>query len=146
METVDPNMAARVWQRVQGGLWEPDMLIPLVGKLRQDGFVYRYLRGRMPAEGALAQLLEQTRGDIACLKGMYRLRTGPRLPAPEGKCRMEESGLLALTGCYRRCLERAAVYEREGKEPEYGSVFLMLSQQERQRGRQILMLLGRWDD
>ena len=145
MEQIDPQTAARVWQRVQGGnTKDPEELIPLVAYEQADAAMYLQLSRRFQGKEAatLRQLYEQELSHAACLKGMYQMLTGNHLPPPASHSPVSENTNAALRRCYAREMQSLAAYEARMNDPEYGQVFARLAQQERNHCHILLTLIG----
>ena len=146
METIDPAKAARVWQRVQSTNLPENReqgLLELIAQEWTDATTYLQLSRRLQGtEGAkLRRMYEQEQSHAACLKGIYTLLTGKRpnirtLPPPQ------EPPEQTLRRCYGREMQCLASYEKRSSDPEYGSVFARLAEQERDHLRMLLELLG----
>lgn len=149
MDTYDPEMAERVWNRVRGKEEAPPAapstqgLLSLIAEEMQDATTYLHLsRGYQGKEGALLRKLSQEeQAHAACLKGIYTLITGNR-PEVRAVPPKQESAEITLRRCYGREMRRLHEYENRSKDPEYGQVFARLAIQEREHCRQILELLG----
>ena len=145
MDTYDPALAARVWKRVTGETVEihPD-LQALIEESLADAAAYlhisRYFQN--PYGQILLQMHRQEQSHAACLKGIYRMRTGkrctPRLPKP-----LREKPVLTLQRCYERELRRAGQYAAETTDPRFGQSFTRMAQQEQEHCRTLLELLGK---
>lgn len=149
MDTYDPEMAERVWNRVRGKAEDPPAapstqgLLSLIAEEMQDATTYLHLsRGYQGKEGALLRKLSQEeQAHAACLKGIYTLITGNR-PEVRAVPPKQESAEIILRRCYGREMRCLNEYENRSKDPEYGQVFARLAIQEREHCRQILELLG----
>lgn len=145
METMDPAMAARVWQRVQGTQQPREQgLLELISGELTNGSTYLQLSRQFQGKPAqrLRQLTEQTQDHAACLKGIYTLLAGNRpmaqaMPVPREKADM------MLRRCYGRAMRCLAAYEARSTDPEYGPVFARLADREREHCRLLLELLGK---
>lgn len=146
METIDPAKAARVWQKVQANIPQPNReqgLPELLTQQWNDAATYlqlsRHFQGRQNA--LLRRLFEEEQAQTACLKGIYTLLTGNRpkiaaTPVPQ------EPPELILRKCYGREMRCLAQYEQRSSDPEYGPVFARLAIQKRDHCRMVLELLG----
>lgn len=151
MDAYDPEMAARVWNRVRGNGDEPAKpntqgLLSLIAEELQDATTYLHLsRQYQGKEGAvLRKMSQEEQSHAACLKGIYTLITGTR-PEVRAVPPKQEPVEVTLRRCYgweMRCL---AEYQDRSTDPEYGQVFARLATQEREHCRQILELLGASD-
>ena len=145
MENYDPQLAARVWKRVTGETAEvhPD-LQRLIEDALADAAAYLHLSRffRNPYDRILRQMHRQEQSHAACLKGIYRMRTGkrcvPKLPKP-----LREKPLLTLQRCYERELRRVSAYTAAAVDPRFGQSFTRMAQQEQEHCRILLELLGK---
>ena len=142
MQTIDPQKAARVWDRVQGG--SADNLPELIGLEWLDAITYMTLSRRFQGRDSqlLRQLAQQEQDHAACLRGIYTLLTGGR-PVVSSPVVPHEDTVTLLRRSYGSHMHRLARYEARQNDKEYGPVFARLAEQERQQCQQILALLGR---
>lgn len=144
METLDPQKAARVWQRVHPeNSAQEQGLLSLIAQEWADATTYLQLSRKLSGRAAtlLRSLFEQEQTHVACLKGIYTLTVGSHpkvaaLPLPQ------ESLEATLRRCYGREMQCLAQYEQRSTHPEYGKVFARLAQQEQEHCRIILEILG----
>lgn len=123
----------RVWQRVRGTDRTQELRDCLVrqGKLRG---AYRQLARR---GGRGLRLLEQKENQIACLRGLLRVRTGQSVAPPRSG-----DGPVDLLECFQaeqRFLEELIRWSRE---EELGPVFAALAEGQKRQCRILLELLG----
>lgn len=139
MERIDPQVAKRVWQRVQG----EDMSVrPLLAAERRCYGACRQLKRMLPGKSRALQQLEESCGQrIRCLLGIESLLTGMRTPELPLKPRQETAEGL-LRHCYQQSVSLVSDYQRRGEHPEYGPVFLELAGQMRQQCIKLLEILG----
>lgn len=145
MEAYDPQLAARVWKRVTGETVEthPD-LQTLIEEALADAAAYLHLSRyfQNPYGQILRQMHRQEQSHAACLKGIYRMRTGkrciPNLPKPP-----REKPALTLQRCYDRELRRATQYSAKAADARFGQSFSRMAQQEQEHCRILLELLGK---
>ena len=145
MERVDPQKAARVWQRVHTENPSPEQgLLSLIAQEWADASTYLQLSRRLQGKSAtvLRTLYEQEQTHLACLKGIYTLITGTHpkvasVPLPQ------EDIEQTLRRCYGRAMRCLAAYEARSTDPEYGPVFARLADREREHCRLLLELLGK---
>ncbi len=138
-----------VWDRVRdrgGCSLDPGELKGLIARERQEAAVYLYLSRRTQGRESqlLRKLFEEEQAHAACLKGIYTLLTGERLPiqsAPPPQEPME----VTLRRCYGMEMRSLAAYEARSADPEYGRVFESLARQERAHCGMVLELLGRME-
>ena len=148
MDTYDPEMAARVWNRVRGDKEEaasPNTqgLSALIAEAMQAATTYlhlsRYYQGK--AGAMLRKMAQEEQSHAACLKGIYTLITGTR-PEVRAVPPKQEAVEVTLRRCYGREMRSLNEYEKRSKDPEYGQVFARLAIQEQEHCRRILELLG----
>ena len=146
MQYYDPEKAARVWGRVQGGT--DTVAVGLQGLLTQaisDEKTYIALCRQFSGTTGqrLQKLARQEQKHIACLKGICALVRGaaPEIPAIVPQT---DSPDAALRKCYRNALQSLAAYESRIADPDYGPVFSLLAQEKRDHCLQILSLLGNY--
>lgn len=146
METYDPEMAARVWQRVRapgGAAPEWETLPALIaGEWSVAMACQQLARGRNSrTAGILHRLSQEAQEHAACLRGIYVLCAGEkpviRTPRPE-----EKQPEALLRRCYQLAFQAQAEYERRAADPQYGPVYARLAQQKREHCQQLLALLG----
>ena len=139
MERIDPQKAARVWQRVQGesGISE-GLLKELILEESMTATGWRQLGRNRPK---LEQMERECRERIACLRGICQLLTGkmPEVPRP-APAQMQPAAILrAGYGRLMKCLAR---YEALQEDPTYGPAFVPMAAQTREHCRAVLALLG----
>ena len=146
METIDPKLAARVWQRVHPGEnteGREQGLPALIAQEWTDAGIYlqlsRRLQGRESA--ILRKMHEQEQAHLACLKGVYTLITGTH-PSVRAVPLPHEDIETTLRRCYGREMQCLAHYEQRANDPEFGQVFARLAAQERTHCHLLLELLG----
>ena len=147
MENIDPQKAARVWQRVRGeqsqGL-DTTALSAMIAGEWTDAATYLLLSRQLSGKDAalIHQLYAQERANLACLKGIYILSTGeqPSIPVQQPSPAPVDA---LLRRCYSREIRCAALYEEKSTDPEYGPVFAQLAQQERRHCQMLAELIGR---
>lgn len=145
MENIDPEKAARVWQRVHAtATAEPESLQTLIAEEWADAVIYLHLsRAFQGSEQAvLRRMFEEEQAHLACLKGIYAIHTRsvPNLTPPQPPKGTLENILRACYGREMRCLAR---YEKRAADSEYGPVFAKLAAVEQEHCRQVLELLGK---
>ena len=143
MEKIDPQKAARVWQRVQGS-GGPDMALlqQVLLEERMTGGGWRALSRNLPGQRELLQqLYRQSRERCDCLRGICVLVTGTAPEAVQLPLKQESVQGLLRAG-YRQLIRCLARYEAWQTEGEYGPVFVRLAEQTREHCRCALQLLG----
>ena len=149
MEHVDPALAQRVWQRVQGGKSrEQEAWLALAGLEQLQGAAYMQLSRRFLGKTAamLLQLGQRKRARTACLKGLCRLLTGEGAVLPPVKPELSDNARAALCLCCTREGELLRGYEAEKTHPVYGQVFGLLAEQTRADFQTALTLLGEMEN
>ena len=144
MNTIDPQKAARVWQRVQGTDRLGDReLLTMITREWADAATYLQLSRQFQGkEGAkLRRLYEEEQAHTACLKGIYTLITGTR-PTIKAQPLTGQDPETVLRRLYGRQMQDLADYEARSADREYGPVFVRLAEQERDHCRTILELIG----
>ncbi len=155
MDKIDPQKAARVWQRVhtdapaQNSVQAPPQnpvqgLPELIAQEWTDAAIYLQLSRRFQGKDSaiLRQMAQQEQSHTACLKGIYTLITGAQ-PMVRAVPPAQESTQAILRRCYGREMRCLAQYEERASHPEYGQVFSRLAEQEREHCRLVLELLGK---
>lgn len=152
MNTYDPEMASRVWQRVQSGknempeLPREDNLAALILAEGESAAALQQLARQMPkAATELQRLAREAQAHGACLRGMYTLMND-RIPAVRVPPVVREAPLIALRKCYGRLIRLLGEYERRSGDPEYGPVFRDLAEQTRKHCRSLLEVIGSMGD
>ena len=144
MNTIDPQKASRVWQRVQSVNQPSDReLLTMIAREWTDGATYlqlsRQFQGKESAK--LRRLYEEELAHTACLKGMYTLITGTQPNVKTLPLAGQDQEAL-LRRLYGRQMQSLAEYEARSSDPEYGPVFSRLADQERDHCRAILDVIG----
>ena len=141
MDTINQQMAQRVWQRVRGESEKAD-LSGLLFSEYQAAADYQHLQSRLPGKAAVfRQLSEESRRHCACLSGIRFLQgTGVKKPTLP-KAKQEQSGPI-LRRCCGQCMRAAQGYQTYTNDPEYGSVFAALAQEKQHQLRLLLEILG----
>jgi len=147
VEKYDPEMAKRVWQRVQGEAAPVTAAAPSVqalaaAELEQAGIflqLSQQLQGREKA--LLRRLYEEDKSHGAMLQGIQLLTAGKCPPIRTTPAR-QTSPEVALRKCYGAALRAMKEYENRMADPEYGAAFAELARQERVHCGLILEVLG----
>ena len=144
MNTIDPQKAARVWQRVQGAAQPSDReLLTMISTEWTNATTYLQLSRQLSGKdsAALRRLYEAEQAHTACLKGIYTLITGTR-PAVKATPLTGADPEALLRRCYGRQMQSLADYEARIEDKEYGPVFARLAEQEKDHCRTILEIIG----
>lgn len=146
METIDPEKAQRVWQRVQGATAAAPReqgLAELIALEWTGAATYlllsRHLQGK--AANTLRTIHQQEMANVACLKGIYTLLTGNR-PVVRANAPTPGNPDTVLRSCYGQEMRILAQYESRSSDPECGKVFARMAEQKREHCRLVLALLG----
>lgn len=151
MERIDPQMAARVWQRVQAAgkkaEKQPPAEVPsheeLIARLWVDGRLCQRLASSSGGRcrTALLQIAREKQACVNRLKGICRLQTGtsPAVhtpPVPTG------TAAHRLSVCCDGTALSASILDKLGADPQYGQEYVHMASLCRQHHRQLLTLLG----
>lgn len=144
MQWVDPNLSDKVWHRVLGTAPpEPEPLLELIHREWSDVSAALYLALRHSGREAalLRQIAQHDQSHAKCLTGIYTLLTGkkPTVTTPAPKWSSTEA---ALRRCFSEKLRRSELYESHTTNPEYGFIYRLMADQERQHAHSLLELLG----
>lgn len=144
MNVIDPQKAARVWQRVQETAQPKEQgLLAMIAREWTAAATYLRLSRRFQGKDSatLRRMYEEEQAHTACLKGIYTLITGAH-PTVQAAPPPEQDTETALRRCYGQKMQCLADYEARSEDKEYGPVFARLASQEREHCRLILELLG----
>ena len=144
MNTIDPEKAARVWERVQATNQPKEQgLLGMIAREWTDATTYLQLSRRFQGKDSatLRRMYEEEQGHAACLKGIYTLITGTR-PVVKAAPPAAQDPETVLRRCYGQEMQCLAEYETRSQDKEYGPVFARLAAQEREHCRMILELIG----
>lgn len=148
MESVNPELAQRVWQRVQGaGGGVAEEVRSLAALEQTQGAAYMQLSRRFVGKTAalLLQLGQRKRSCAACLRGIYRMLTGQAPAIAPARPGLSEHTPAALCRC---CTREGELFHRinaQRSHPEYGPVFGSLADQAQADHQTVLALLGELD-
>jgi len=145
MEQVDPKLAQRVWQRVQGGSGDVTQeLLSLAALAQSQGMAYMQLSRRFVGKTAalLAQLGQRKRSAVACLRGICRMLTGQAPVLPAMRPGVSEHTPAALCRCCTRERELFDRLSAHRSHPEYGQILGLLADQTLADHQNALNLLG----
>ena len=147
MEKYDPEMAARVWRRVQGETASMAAAAPSVqalaaAEMEQAGIFLQLSQRMQGREKALMRrLYEEEKVHGAMLRGIQLLTAGKCPPIRIAPAK-QTSPEIALRKCYGAALRAMKEYENCMADPEYGPAFAELAKQERVHCGFILEVLG----
>ena len=138
------NMEQRVWQRVLSGPGESgEDLRHLMHAASENAMCYFHLLRRATGRNreALQRLYDRARVNLNCLRGLQTLRfgtAGKLTPLPAAGESLEK----ALEKCYHRTRRAMTEYTARSAEPEFGAVFAVMADRERDNAALIAELLG----
>ena len=145
MESIDPQKAQQIWQRVRGCDPEidPTALIPLITQESVDAAICLRLSKRLGGRGGpLLRLARQYHRNAGCLRGICRVLTGAP-PATALPALREKPAHILLKECYVNSLGRTFQYERYAEDRDYGPVFRRLAATTREQCVTLLELIGK---
>lgn len=147
MAQIDPEMARRVWQRVQGeapGQSNTPSLQTLMEDAWEDAKVFRQLSRRHRGKRAalFLQLHRQILEHLRILKGICALTQRCDPVFPPAPPRQEQEGIL-LRRSYGRALQRLSWYSANEGDPRYGHLLAPLIHQTRNHTRLLLQMMTR---
>ena len=146
MNGYDPQMAQRVWQRVQSRTTQEDstqQLQPRIASALTDAALCRLLLPRFQAEQKqlLQHVVREKTAHAHCLQGIFRSITGS---APDVRISLPPPG--TTEGTLQRCLGNTLScieYYRQWESPAgFSPVFSRLAEEETALARILLQLLG----
>lgn len=146
MQGYDAKKAAQVWQRVQSTAHPQPQdtgLLPLIAAELAASAAYMALSKRYTGKESiqLRTMAEEEAAHAACLRGMYVLMTGQRVPVQAVQPGQEPMEA-ALCRCYAGELASIRAYTERSAQPEYGHIFASLAKEEQHHSRTVLELLG----
>lgn len=155
MPNYDPQMAARVWQRVRNtapptqdpalpATQTAPQLSQMIAHELAAATTYRHLSRQFQGSAGttLRRMETEERSHASCLRGMCELQNGA-CPSAQAPTAPKEAPLVTLRRCYQHELQSAAQYEQLSADPQYGKVYASMAAQERNHSRLVLELLGR---
>ena len=147
LETYDPAMAKRVWQRVHGDTQtsgDGTVLQTLIEEAWEDAHRYRDLsrrhRGRTAA--VYVHLHRQTMEHLRLLKGICAVTDHCAAALSPVRPRTEPESII-LRRCYGRALQRLNWYATKENDPQFGHILPPMIRQTRQHTQQLLQLMTR---
>lgn len=144
MNKIDPAVAKRVWQRVQGedtAEKVPQIQTLIYRELALASACRRLAAARPEAGLRLKQVAKAAQNRAVCLRGMGYLESGSRpQSAPEKK--KTEPVDRVLRFCCQKCMQAVRDYERQKDHSEYGCIYEQMAQEHRGHYRLFLELLG----
>ena len=146
MNGYDPQMAQRVWQRVQGSAVPEapaQALLTHIATALADAALCRQLTARFHGSRAavLQRVAQEKAAHAQCLKGIFRLLTGTAADLQAAAPALTSTEA-ALQHCLGNTL-RSIRYYRQWQCPEdFSSVISHLAQKETSLAQVLLALLG----
>lgn len=140
----DKDMESRVWQRVMAAPGQSsEDLRPLMHAASETAMAYWHLTKKANGKNKelLQKLYDRARVNLNCLKGIQAMRfgtAGKLSPLPASGEPMQK----VLEKCYHRTRRAMTEYTARSAEPEFGAVFLVMSQREQDNAALIAELLG----
>ena len=146
MDHYDSQMAARVWQRVQGSNSAENPAAELLVYLQEeltDLSRYRQLYNTLSSTSkpGLQQLIQLTQQCISILRGIYILLTDT-IPEVKSFPLPKELPASALRRSYSGALRRGTRYDQWSSHSEYGCAFGEMAVLSQRRGCLLLQLIG----
>ena len=144
MNSVDNQMAARVWQRVQAKQesadLSPEVLLLLTEEAKAAALYHRLSKNASKEKAAILEsLLRSSRQSLSILRGIHYLLTDS-LPATVTA--QDNASSVSLRLCYGNTLRRSILYGQWSGHSEYACAFLQLETLARQRCALLLQLIG----
>lgn len=146
MEKYDPQLAGRVWQRVQQrDPQQPDTapLLALINQAWENAAACMTLakvsQGREAA--VFRKIFEQEQATARTLRGIYILQTGTVPSQPTVKSANEITAA-RLRRCCASAMTAARAFEQRSADPEFGPVYQLLAQRQRENWLLLLEIIG----
>ena len=147
MEKYDPQMAGRVWQRVQQRNQEQPDAAPLLALIQQVWenaaacmTLAKVSQGREAA--AFRKIFEQEQATAQALRGIYILQTGT-VPPQQAAKGANEITAARLRRCCASAMTAARAFDQRSADSEFGPVFMLLAQRQRENWLLLLEIIGR---
>ena len=146
MNGYDPQMAERVWQRIQSrtAVEDPAQQLPQhIASTMTDAAVCRLLLPRFqdPQTQLLRRVIREKTAHAHCLQGIFRSITGT---VPDVRISPPEVG--ATPGALQRCIGNTlgciARYRQQASPEDFSPVFSRLAEEETALAQILLQLLG----
>ncbi len=148
MKELDPQKAARVWQRVQreNQAQEPrqgDHLPALIMEQQQLSAAYLHLSRQVPGKdgSVFVRLARESKAQAVCLKGILTLMAGQSPMVGAAPAQISASDVM-LRRCYGQELRLQKEYEGRKGDAEYGPVFDRMAQRSREHCCAVAELIG----
>ena len=146
MEKYDPQLAGRVWQRVQQRPPElPDsspLLALITDKWENAAACMTLAKNTQGREAAVfRKIFEEEQATARTLRGICALQAGS-LPPHQSIKPSNEITPARLRRCCLNAMTAARAFEQRCADPEYGPVFQLLAQREREHCMLLLEIIG----
>ena len=146
MEKYDPQMAGRVWQRVQQRAPEqPDTapLLALITQVWENAAACMALAKVSQGKEAsiFRKIFEQEQATARTLRGIYILQTGT-VPVQPAVKHATEITAARLRRCCSHAMTTAYALDQRCADPEYGPVYQLLAQRQRENWLLLLEIIG----
>lgn len=141
---MDTSEEVKIWRRIRGE--DPDIIDGLPA-LAASALSQAALYGAMArrSQGQIRQLLQQLQSrelsNARCIKGIYRLVSGQSLSAATVPP-SQEATEIALRRSYGRSLKALNAYEARSDHGEYGAVFRLMADGQRESCLKIAELVA----
>ena len=146
MEKYDPQLANRVWQRVQQRAPEQPDTAPLLALITQAWenaaacmTLAKVSQGREAS--IFRKIFEQEQATARALRGIYILQTGT-VPAQPAMKNTNEITAARLRRCCTSAMNAARAFEQRSGDPEFGPVYQLLAQRQRENWLLLLEIIG----
>jgi len=144
LEKLDPNLEAQVWRRIAGQP-QPERgdLRPLLLMAWEQAQVLRHLMGLLPGKSRerMKSLSEAAMRSVDAIKGILAMSG-----QPVGKLRAQpipkELPRRLLEKAYHRALRLMTEYTARSMDPEFGVVWQVLADRERENGAVLAEVMG----
>lgn len=155
MERFHSDQVRKIWQRVQSGMaYTPEPAPPaemytgtgipeLIARGQAEQVMLLQLSGQFSGKNReiLRQMAKKAQSHTAILRGICAITEGalPKLQSPKPK---NAPTAVLLRRCYGHCLQSLSEYTQRENDPQYGSTFQHMAEQEKNHCRILLALLG----
>ena len=131
---MEESTEKRVWQRVRGETEQAETVRRCLADQGRLAGCYRQLARR---GGKFRRLWERKQEQIDGLRGLLRVMTGQSVAQPQGG-----PGPVDLLRCFEEERRTLQTLTRLSREEEYGSLFALLGERQKEQCRLLLEILG----